>query len=144
MPKLNRKKILVLALYAAEIMLKNGAETYRVEDTIMRICKSRKIKYVEALVTPTGIHISVDNKNTEEENMLSFNKRIKNRKINLEKVAKVNDFSRKFVNTEMTIKEGMDILREIDDKPAPYKNYIQAVLAELPVVFLYFCLELIF
>ena len=36
----DKKKLLVIALYAGEIMLKNGAETYRVEDTITRLCKS--------------------------------------------------------------------------------------------------------
>ena len=35
-----QKKILILAIYAGEIMMKNGAEIYRVEDTITRICKA--------------------------------------------------------------------------------------------------------
>lgn len=34
-----QKKVLILAIYAGEIMMKNGAEVYRVEDTITRICK---------------------------------------------------------------------------------------------------------
>lgn len=55
------KKLLVLATLAGRIMLKNGAETYRVEDTIIRICKSRKnIQYVDAFVIPTGIFISLE------------------------------------------------------------------------------------
>ena len=29
-----QKKVLILAIYAGEIMMKNGAEVYRVEDTI--------------------------------------------------------------------------------------------------------------
>lgn len=40
---MQKKQILRLALYAGEIMLKNGAETYRVEDTITRICKSKNL-----------------------------------------------------------------------------------------------------
>ena len=35
-----QKKVLILAIYAGEIMMKNGAEVYRVEDTITRICKA--------------------------------------------------------------------------------------------------------
>lgn len=31
-----QKKVLILAIYAGEIMMKNGAEVYRVEDTITR------------------------------------------------------------------------------------------------------------
>ena len=34
------KPIMIMALYAGEILLKNGAETYRVEDTITHICQS--------------------------------------------------------------------------------------------------------
>lgn len=36
-----KKDILRLALFIGELMLSNGAETYRVEDSILRICKSR-------------------------------------------------------------------------------------------------------
>lgn len=39
--KCNKKDILRLALFLGELMLSNGAETYRVEDSIIRICKSR-------------------------------------------------------------------------------------------------------
>ena len=48
-------------------MLKNGAETYRVEDTIIRLCKSKNLPYVEAYVTPTGIFMSVDSKGESQE-----------------------------------------------------------------------------
>lgn len=125
MEEITRKKMLVLALVAGEIMLKNGGETYRVEDTITRLCKSRGFKYAEAIVTPTGIYISVDHpdKDGQEGPMHSFNKRIKNRKINLEKVAKVNDFSRRFVQEGLTIEEGMKNLKIIEKSPPPFNNY---------------------
>ncbi len=34
------KDIISVAMLAGKIMLENGAETYRVEDTIKRICQS--------------------------------------------------------------------------------------------------------
>lgn len=125
MEDITRKRMLVLALFAGEIMLKNGGETYRVEDTIIRLCKSRGFKYVEAIVTPTGIYISVDHPDEEgkEGPMHSFNKRIKNRQINLEKVAKVNDFSRRFVQEGLSIEEGMKRLKDIEKSPPPFTNY---------------------
>ena len=46
MVNLFQKKVLILALYAGEIMMKSGAEIYRVEDTIQRICKACGINYV--------------------------------------------------------------------------------------------------
>jgi len=63
----SKKSILVMAVYAGEIMLKNGAETYRVEDTITRLCHSRGFSYVETFVIPTGIFVSLDAKNSDDE-----------------------------------------------------------------------------
>ena len=42
-----KKDILRLALFIGELMLSNGAETYRVEDSILRICKSRGFNHIK-------------------------------------------------------------------------------------------------
>ena len=123
----SQKEILILAIYAAEIMVRNGSETYRVEDTILRICKSEGLDYVEALVTPTGILVSIDQSHSSQHHMLTFNKRIQHRQINLEKVSEVNDFSRRFVVKEMSVEEGMKRLRKIDNKKPPYRISVQAL-----------------
>ena len=39
-------------------MLVNGAETYRVDDTILRICKSRGFNHINVFTSPTVIIIS--------------------------------------------------------------------------------------
>ena len=44
-----KKDILRLALFIGELMLSNGAETYRVEDSILRICKSRGFNHINVL-----------------------------------------------------------------------------------------------
>ncbi|RKD28754.1 threonine/serine ThrE exporter family protein [Thermohalobacter berrensis] len=120
MTKRNKiKKLVVMAMYAGKIMLKNGAETYRVEDTIIRICKSRNIKYVEAFVTPTGIFLSVEYKNE----IFTYVQRIKTIKIDLNKIALVNDFSRKFVGSNMSVEKAMKDLKNIDNANT-YKKYI--------------------
>ena len=74
MTKQMQKKIIILALFAGEIMMKNGAEIYRVEDTITRICKACKIPYVEVFVTPTGMFLSVDN--GDDSDLVTYLKRI--------------------------------------------------------------------
>lgn len=112
-----KKHILIIAVYAGEIMLKNGAETYRVEDTITRLCHSRGFSYVETFVIPTGIFVSLDAKNTDKE-MTSYIKRIQERSINLNKVAMVNEFSRAFVHHELEIEDAMDRLKKIDHCPS--------------------------
>lgn len=111
------KPIMIMALYAGEILLKNGAETYRVEDTITHICQSGNYEYVEAFVTPTGIFVSIDQKGASSGNMMTYIKRIKTRSINLEKVAQVNDLSRRFVAGSLTVSDAMEELKQIEKAP---------------------------
>ena len=115
-----QKKILIVAVYAAEIMMRNGAEIYRVEDTVTRICKAGRIKHVEVFATPTGIFVSMDS-GDENDDPLTYIKRIHETGTNLSKISKVNHFSREFFDTDLSVEEGMDILREIDrEEEYPY------------------------
>ncbi len=127
MVSVNRKKTLIMALYAGEIMLKSGAETYRVEDTITRLCKSRNFPYVEAYVTPTGIFVSVDSKGESQDEIVTYIKRIKSRGINLNKVAEVNNFSRRFVESNMPLDEALATLKAIDNLK-PFSQHVDALL----------------
>ncbi len=129
----NRRSILNLAVYAGEIMLKNGAETYRVEDTIVRICKAYHIPNVESFVTPTGIFVTVDSENDLRE-PITFIKRIKTRTIDLSKVSKVNTFSRSLMESEKSIENGMNILKDIECYPT-YPKYIRVFSAGLASAF---------
>ena len=114
-----QKKVLILALRAGELMMKSGAEAYRVEDTITRICKACKIPYVEAFATPTGIFLSLD-EGSPDSDMHTFIKRIKGSTIDLEKISQINHFSREFASTDLSIDEGLTILRDISNiKPHP-------------------------
>ncbi|MFW5648719.1 MAG: threonine/serine exporter family protein [Candidatus Alkaliphilus sp. MAG34] len=122
----DKKELLVIALYAGEIMLKNGAETYRVEDTITRLCKSKGLQYVEAYVTPTGIFMSMDSKGETQDEIVSYIKRIKCRGINLNKVAEVNNFSRQFVEGNISLDEALLALKAIDNLK-PYSKHVKAL-----------------
>lgn len=114
-----QKKVLILALRAGELMMKSGAEIYRVEDTITRICKACRIPYVEVFATPTGIFLSLD-EGSEESDMHTFIKRIKGSSIDLEKISRINHFSREFTSTDLSIDSGLSRLKEIAKiKPYP-------------------------
>ncbi|MDD6190437.1 MAG: threonine/serine exporter family protein [Firmicutes bacterium] len=112
MDKKKQKKILILAIQAGKIMMKSGAEIYRVEDTITRICKACGIDYVNVFATPTGIFVSIDNENGDD--TVTYIKRIKSSETNLSKISQVNDFSRKFTTTDLSVEDGMKMLDEID------------------------------
>ncbi len=129
MNKEYQKKILILALYAGEIMMKSGAEIYRVEDTIVRICKACKIPYVECFATGTGIFLSLDTGRPDDD-MYTFLKRIDSTSIDLWKISEINSFSREFSTTDLSVEKGLELLKKIDAK----KTY------RLPVKFLGACL----
>ena len=131
-----QKKVLILALRAGELMMKSGAEIYRVEDTITRICKACKIPYVEVFATPTGIFLSLD-EGSPDSDMHTFIKRIRGTSIDLEKISKINHFSREFTDTDLSIDSGLNILKEIS-RIKPYPIWLRVLGAAL--VSSFFCL----
>ncbi|MDR3243001.1 MAG: threonine/serine exporter family protein [Clostridiales Family XIII bacterium] len=108
-----QKRILILALFAGELMMKSGAEIYRVEDTIIRICRACNIPYVECFATTTGIFLSLDS-GSDDGNMHTFIKRIHRISIDLDKISRINDFSRVFTSTHLSVADGFEMLREIE------------------------------
>ena len=132
-----QKKILMLAVRAGEILMKNGAEVYRVEDTMSRICKACDIEHVEVFATPTGIFISLD-KGGDDDDTQTYVKNIKSRSTNLHRISAVDSFSRQFTTSDMTIEEGMEILDNIDGDtyyPLVVKVFGAAMIASFFAVF---------
>lgn len=119
MEKKEIRDILEIAIHSGKIMLENGAETYRCEETINRMCQSRGIN-VESFVVPTGIFLSCES----DGEYYSYVKRTKQMSINLEVITRVNDFSRKFVESNICINEASEALRRIDNAP-DFKPYIK-------------------
>ena len=129
MVNLFQKKVLILALYAGEIMMKSGAEIYRVEDTIQRICKACGINYVEVFATPTGIFLSLD-KGGDDDDTLTYIKRIQGTGTDLGKISRVNQFSREFTSTDLSVEDGMKVLKSIDEQPG-YPTFIRMLGAAM-------------
>lgn len=105
-------KTLEIAIRAGQIMLEHGAETSRVENTINRICFSKDLK-VEVFTIPTGIFLSCKHDNE----LYSYVKRTKSITIDLEIIAKVNQFSRAFVAEDMSLIDAEDTLEDILNTP---------------------------
>ena len=108
--------VMQIALYAGELLVRNGAEMYRAEETIMRISEAGGVHDVTPFVTPTILFVAKGD--GEGENVL-YTKNIKKRSNNIVKITLVSDFSRKFVAGDIDISEAMDCLRKIDE----YKEY---------------------
>lgn len=112
------KKTFGFALDLGEIMLRNGAETYRVEDTIIRVLKKTGCDVCEAFVTPTGIFATLDHENMDT---MTYVKRVSHRTIHMYKVALANQLSRDFCNDVVTIEEASKRVKLIAAQP-PYPD----------------------
>ncbi|GKX29459.1 membrane protein [Vallitalea longa] len=128
---MNYKLVFKSAILSGEIMLRNGAETYRVEDTINRILKTTNFQVIESFVTPTGIFATLDDPSIE---MITYVKRVDKRTIHLSKVTLTNDVSRKYCTNQLTIEEAYEKLLEIKDKPA-YSNLLVIIATGLAAGF---------
>ena len=103
----NDTKLINLALDAGEIMLKNGAETFRVQDTMKRILSTTGREKIEATAISTALIVTLPR---EEKGPLSMMRGVRTRTINFEKVCEVNDMSRAFVSGKISLDEAIERL----------------------------------
>lgn len=90
------------AVFAGEILMKSGAETYRVEDTMYRILKKSKLKTIQVLVMMTGFVATLDDPSIDS---MTVVRRINSRGTDLSMIDKVNVISREFCADEITLEE---------------------------------------
>ncbi|HEX2926851.1 MAG TPA: threonine/serine exporter family protein [Ruminiclostridium sp.] len=108
------RKVAEIALSAGEILLSNGAEAYRVEETIAKICNSYGFSG-ECISNLTGIFISISGPEGE---MVTSIKRVRQRRVDLYRVELVNSFSRGLMENPVSYEEAKKTLREIDNAPS--------------------------
>lgn len=94
---------------SAQIILENGAETYRVEDTVTRICTSYGYPDAEVMALLTGVIISVEGDSGHS----CIIRRVKRRTLNLVRVNAVNDLSRRIVTGTVPPEEALVCLHDI-------------------------------
>lgn len=111
------EKILSLAVFAGEIMLKNGGETKRVEETMEHIAKAGGAVQVQSFVIPTGVFLSVFDEKGEAKTAI---RRIHERSINLDRIAKVNELSRRLVDGRAEFSSAHALLSRIASEPTGF------------------------
>jgi uncharacterized membrane protein YjjP (DUF1212 family) len=120
-------EIMEVCLLAGKIMLQSGGETYRVEDTMMRMAAALGIEKSHSYVTPTGIIFSAESTEPTKTKLI----RISERSTDLEKVAMVNSVSRKITSGEIGLDEAKAQLKEIDAANLDFPIMIQLAAASL-------------
>lgn len=114
-------EILQVAMLAGQMILENGGETYRVEETIWRICKIYGAEEAESFATPTGIMASI----CHGGKIYSLTRRVSNRTVNLDKIDKVNDLSRNIVSKNLSVSDFKNELHKINKEDVyPLKTII--------------------
>lgn len=107
------KKLLNFSVKIAKSMLSYGAEVYRVEDTVNRIYTSfDNIKAANSLVTYNFVIVSFIYDDTTYTAM----RRVALGEKNLEKIALLNDLSRRMVIGSCSLDYAFEKLREIKNK----------------------------
>ncbi|MEQ6357158.1 threonine/serine exporter family protein [Lysinibacillus sp. M3] len=112
-------------LLAGRIMIESGAETYRVEDTMLRMAHSQNMLDAQCYTTPTGIIFSLGK--TQPTRITS----ISNRVTDLQKIALVNSVSRRLTSHMITLEEAYDELKSIQKTNYFLPTYIQVISAAL-------------
>ena len=92
------KLLLDTAVMAGELMLANGAETYRVEDTMHRMLSLSGLKTAEAFVMVTGFLVTLDDPSIQS---MTVARRIQSRETNLRIIDEINAISRSFCSGEI-------------------------------------------
>lgn len=108
------EKVLNFAVSIGELMLKSGAETYRVEDTITRILKKHDLHTVDTFAIPTGIMVTIEGKTFSLSTKVA---RVKNRTIRMDFIERLNQLSRDYVDGNITLEEGYKRFYEIKNTP---------------------------
>ena len=105
-----------------KVLLKNGAETTRVEDSITRFCKQSGVDDLNVYVTPTGIILG-----DEETNGDMVMCRIRSRTINLTRIGQANDFSYTFAEKNWSYEAAMDWLNGLLVAEPTYNRWLQCL-----------------
>ena len=124
---LSARQVLKIAGGAGKIALVNGAEIYRVEDTIEEICSAYGIDEVDSFVTPTGIFISID----DGEYIHTKLKRVEHNTINLDKISKINSFSRRLQEERLDFNQALVQLEKIQHEEAHYGFFTVTTLTSI-------------
>lgn len=127
-----------IAINAGSLVLENGGEIYRTEQTVTGIAKSLGAKTSSCFVTPTVIQFSYTDNNDHYHTAI---RRITNRDTNLKKLSQINELYRRIINRKkISTPRQIEVLLNKIDKTSSYPNwliYLMGALSSFAFVFLF-------
>lgn len=124
-------QVLEIALSSGHMLLSNGAEVYRVEETIERICAAYDLD-CECMATDKGVFVSIVYGNDKKITSL---KKIRSRRVDLYRIELVNSFSRNIQQNKVSYEDAKKMLKDIDE--APYFSFPVRILGASMTSFVY-------
>lgn len=108
------KEILSLSVEIGEAMLQNGAEIYRVEDTVKHILRAYEVKDCNVYVLSNGIFASA---NEGKEDGCSIIRHVPSSSVHLARIAALNQLSREICMHHCSVMEAWDRLDACKELP---------------------------
>lgn len=111
---MNVEKLLTTVVKAGKMLIESGAEIYRVEETMIRLCKSYpEVEIADSFVTGTGVMLSItlNGKTSTRIGRVHF------RSVDLNCIDQINTLSRKVCESKMSVDELAESLDEIEKAP---------------------------
>lgn len=101
------KEAMSLAVEIGDQMLRNGAEIYRVEDTILHILEAFEIEQYDVYVLSNGIFASA---NENRDDACSMVRHVPLGSVNLDKIARLNQLTRDICSKDYPIEDAWEKL----------------------------------
>ena len=118
------KDILTLSVEIGDAMLRNGAEIYRVEDSLIHILESYDVENIDVYVLSNGIFASA---NEDKEDACSMVRHVPLGSVNLGKISALNQLTRDICNHDCSVSDAWTRLEQC--KTLPTYHGLIAVLA---------------
>ena len=99
---------------AGRLIMENGGETYRVEETITRMGRAFGLDHVESFAVPSGLFVSYRRADGDTDTAVM---RVHKGSTNLSRVDAVNAVSRQVEHGDLTCEEALQRLQAIERRP---------------------------
>jgi uncharacterized membrane protein YjjP (DUF1212 family) len=129
------RNLLPIVLKIGSLMLEFGAEIYRVEESIYRICKAYGAKSIEVFVIPSTIILTLS---MGDEDTLTLSRKVVAKETDLDKVDQLNNLSRYICENTPDIRTISEMIVVILSRKSYRKSVIYASYAVVTPVFCLF------
>ena len=110
----NEYELLNIATSIGKRMMECGAEIYRVEESILRMCQAYGLPQVDVFAIPTSIVVTIG---TEDGRFLTRTKRVYTRGNDLDKLDQFNDLCRHICKEKMSYEQARTKADAIEHRP---------------------------